>query len=111
MLDRHTADEIYDVIAENDGLYLVNFSLASLHICAHLRADLERLSDSFQDAIGIGEVQLLPTSEAIHEFDLNSIPTLLLFKGPAEIERVEQFWTYDALEEYLSMVTSFYSAG
>ncbi|MCA8963008.1 MAG: hypothetical protein KDC38_20940, partial [Planctomycetes bacterium] len=99
MLRRHSPDEIFDVIADNDGLFLLNFSLPSISICATLRSDLERLSDTFESQIEIGEVQLAPQTDLIMEFGLTSIPTLLLFQGPNEIERVEQFWTFDALEE------------
>jgi len=57
----------------------------------------------------MGEVQLPPDSELIQEFEQTSIPTLLLFQHSAEIERVEQFWTFRALEDYLYLVTAFYS--
>ena len=109
LLKRHTPDAIYEVIAGNEGLFLLNFSLPSIHICAHLRADLERLSVPFESAVDMGEVQLPPDSELIQEFELTSIPTLLLFQDSAEIERVEQFWTFRALEDYLYLVTAFYS--
>ncbi len=110
LLTRHAPDAIHDVIAENQGLFLLNFSLPSIHICAHLRADLERLSIPFETAVDMGEVQLPPDSGLIREFELTSIPTLLLFQDSAEIERVEQFWTFDTLEEYLHLVTAYYAA-
>ncbi|MFN0059780.1 MAG: thioredoxin family protein [Planctomycetota bacterium] len=107
-LVRYAAERIHETIAENQGLFLLNFYFPLAGPSEFLRKDLEQLSQLFNDAINFGEVELPYWSALIREFAVRSIPTLLLFNGSAEVERVERFWTIDALRDYLQLASSYY---
>lgn len=100
---------VHDVIEQNVGLFLVTFSFPGAQVYQTFREELTVVASRFESWIRFGEVLVSAEPSLVQDFDLTSFPTLLLFQGADEVERVEQFWAPEPLTEYLETIQSFYS--
>jgi len=108
-LVRLVPDSVHDVIAENSGLLLLSFSLPLHNFCEFFRGELANLAPSFHGAIAFADVELTVRSGLLKDFAVKTIPTLLLYKGPDEVERVERAFAPDVLGDYLQTAVAFYN--
>lgn len=100
---------VHEVIESNHGLFLVTFSFPGTQVYQTFRKELSSVAERFESWIRFGEVLVSAEPTLVQDFDLTSFPTLLLFQGADEVERVEQFWAPEPLTEYLETIQSFYS--
>ena len=106
----YTPDEVVQVVDKNSNLLLVHFGSPLASACEFIRQELEMLAPSFDENIlAFAEVELpLQDFEVIQAYNLEEIPTLILFSGSVEVERMEQILLPEELKEFLETATSFY---
>ncbi|MGA1203943.1 MAG: thioredoxin family protein [Planctomycetota bacterium] len=104
------ADEVTEVVARNDGLLLLHFGSPLASSCELVHQQLEGLQPHFEGAIRFAEVHLpLQDTEMLSRFSIEEIPTLILFRGTREVERLEEILLPAELRELLEGCVSFYS--
>jgi thioredoxin 1 len=73
----------------NSGdLILVDFWAEWCMPCRNLEPLLDSLSAKYQGSVTIGKLEISKFQETAVEHSISNIPTLLIFKGGKEIERV-----------------------
>lgn len=106
----YRADELTRAIANNRGLLLLHFGSPLASPCELIHRQLETLAPLFEGRLDFGEVELpLQDLELIGTFRIEDVPTLLIFQGQKEIERLDAVLTIEALKNTLESVVSFYS--
>lgn len=110
----YTVDEVSQAIAESQGLLLVHFGSPLASSCEFVRRELELLASrsTSQVPLTFAEVEL-PLQELglIQQYGIEEIPTLILFRDGAEVERLERVLLPEELEEFLEASVSFYAGG
>ena len=107
----YSANQVSEAIARNRGLLLVHFGSPLASTCEFVRRELELLAGEFESRIVFAEVELpLQDLELIHRYEIEDIPTLILFRGDAEVERLDQVLAPEELRDLLESSASFYSA-
>lgn len=62
--------------------------------------------------LGFAEVELpLQELSLIQQYEIEEIPTLILFREGEEVERLERVLLPEELEEFLEAAASFYASG
>ncbi|MFN0057051.1 MAG: thioredoxin family protein [Planctomycetota bacterium] len=106
----YSANQVSEAIAKNSSLMLVHFGSPLASTCEFVRRELELLADEFEGRILFAEVELpLQDLELIHRYEIEDIPTLILFLGDKEVERLDQVLAPEELRELLESSASFYS--
>ena len=102
--------EVNQVVDGNSNLLLVHFGSPLASACEFVRQELEMLASSFEEsAIQFAEVELpLQDFDLIQSYNLEEVPTLILFSGSVEVERLERILLPEELKEFLEAATSFY---
>ena len=106
----YSPDEIVQVIGRNSGLFLVHFGSPLASACEFVKQELEALAGQFDGSpIHFAEVELpLQDFELIQSYNLEEIPTLILFADDGEVERLERILLPEELKEFLETAMSFY---
>ncbi len=111
-LKSYRADEVAQAIDQNDGLFLVHFGSPLASSCEFVHKELELLASRFASAVTFGEVELpLQDLELIQRYRIEEIPTLILFHGDNEVERLERILLPEELCGFLEAAASFYGSG
>ena len=98
----YRAGEVSDAIELNVGLLFIHFGSPLASSCDLVRKELERLAPSFEDRIEFAEVEIpLQDLDLIQKYGIETIPTLTLYQGSTEVERVERLMLEDELRELL----------
>ena len=107
----YTPDEVRRVVDENQGLLLLHVGSPLASSCEVVHQALENLANTeVSTYVELAEVELpLQDLDLIQKFSLETVPTILLFHGNREVERLEQLLQEDELREFLEIVVSFYS--
>lgn len=106
------ADEVSRAIESNRGLLLLHFGSPLASSCELIHRQLETLAPLYQSRVGFGEVELpLQDLEMIRNYRIDEVPTLLLFHGQKEVERLDHVLSTEALKEFLDTALSFYGSG
>lgn len=104
------ADEITTVIAQNRGMLFVHFGSPLASSCEVVHKILDELAPEFAGRIRFAELELpLQDLELIRRFSIETIPTLVLFRGDTEVERLEQLMQESDLRDLLRMAASYYA--
>lgn len=104
-----TADQVSRAIQGNRGLLFIHFGSSLASSCEVVRGELEALAPRFAGKIRFAELELpLQEVELIQRFEIESLPTLILFKDRREVERLEHLMLKEQLEEFLELSISFY---
>ena len=105
----YTANEVVQVIAENRGLLLVHFGSPLASSCDFVHKELEMIAPVFEERLQLAEVELpLQDVEVLRRYSIEEIPTVILFRGATEVERLEQIFLPEEFREYLETCVSFY---
>jgi thioredoxin-like negative regulator of GroEL len=105
----YSANEVVGVIAANRGLLLVHFGSPLASSCEFIRKELESTAPLFEGSIRIAEVELpLQDVEVLRKYEIEEIPTLILFRGSEEVERIEKILLPDEFRGFLDACASFY---
>lgn len=105
----YTADEVVNVIEENRGLLLVHFGSPLASSCEFVRRELEMVAPTYSDRLGIAEVELpLQDVEVLRRYAIEEIPSLILFQGTEEVERLEKILLPDEFREFVESCCAFY---
>ena len=111
-VQNYTPDQVRRAVDENRGLLLLHVGSPLASSCEVVHQALESLAGTqLGEFLEFAEVELpLQDLELIQKFSLETVPTLLLFKGNAEVERLEQLLQEEELRDFLEIAVSFYSA-
>ena len=106
-------DEVTLAVQQNEALLLLHFGSALASSCELIHRQLESLAPVFEARIEFAEVELpLQDLELIQRFGIEDVPTIVLFQGSKEVERLDSVQTTEALHDFLEAAVSFYgSAG
>ncbi|MCI0650863.1 MAG: thioredoxin family protein [Planctomycetes bacterium] len=106
-------NEVSRAIQQNEGLLLVHFGSPLASPCEFVRQELETIAPEFEEQrLHFAEVELpLQNFELIQAFGLEEVPTLILFFGSQEVERLERILLPEELKEFLDTALSYYSSG
>ena len=108
----YTANEVSHAIQRNRGLLLIHFGSPLASSCELVHKELARMAPGFDGRLGFAEVELpLQDLELIQKYGIESLPTLILYQGSEEVERVERLMLEDELQEFLELSHSYYSTG
>ena len=80
---------------------LVDFFAEWCGPCRMLAPVLEKLSSQYEENTKIVKVDIDEESELAHQFKVQSIPTLILFKNGQEAERVVGFQSEEDLKNLI----------
>lgn len=94
-----TDDKFKDDIAS--GVVLVDFFATWCGPCKMMAPVIDELSGEFDGKAKIGKLDVDENNKTASEFGVQSIPTLILFKDGAEVERMVGFQSKEALKEVL----------
>ncbi|MEM7260661.1 MAG: thioredoxin family protein [Planctomycetota bacterium] len=103
--------EAAPLIAANTGLLLVHFYSPLQSASSTLHRELDDVAPTFDGRIQFAEVEPLKDRELAQDLAIEHLPTLILFQGTEEVERVEGDMQPEALAEFLDTVASFYTSG
>jgi thioredoxin-like negative regulator of GroEL len=107
----YSAGEVVGVIAANRGLLLVHFGSPLASSCEFIRKELQGIAPLFEGRLEIAEVELpLQDVEVLRKYAIEEIPTLILFRGSEEVERLEKILLPDELRGFLDSCASFYGS-
>ena len=103
-------DEVHQLVSDNGNLLLVHFGSTLASACEFVRQELEMLAPSYDESIlKFAEVELpLQDFDLIQSYNLEEVPTLVLFAGAEEVERIERIFLPEELKEFLDLTVSFY---
>lgn len=101
-------DEVIRAIEDNTGLLLVHFASPLASACEQLHQDLSEIANAL-DLAHIAEVDVpLRELEVINRYEIEQLPTLVLFNGNQEVERLEEVLSGEELKQFLADSVSYY---
>lgn len=107
----YSANEVVGVIAANRGLLLVHFGSPLASSCEFIHKELETIAPLFEGQLQLAEVELpLQDVEVLRKYGIEEIPTLILFRGSEEVERIEKILLPDEFRGFLDSCASFYGS-
>ena len=107
----YNSSQIVEAIRGNTGLLFVHFASALASSCDVLRRELESSAPLFAGVVDFAEVEVsLSDMELIHAHRLEQIPTLVLYRGSEEVERLDALLGLEDLQQFLHDSVSYYLA-
>lgn len=105
IMDPISAEQFREVVANSDVPVVVDFFAEWCGPCKMLSPVLESLAPEFEGKLKIVKVDIDQAGDVAQEFKVVSVPTIVFFKGGAEVDRVVGFQSADALKnKFNSMV-------
>jgi thioredoxin-like negative regulator of GroEL len=105
----YTPGEVVDVIAANRGLLLVHFGSPLASSCEFVHKELEAVAPHYGERLQIAEVELpLQDVEVLRRYSIEEIPSVILFRGNSEVERLERILLPDEFREFIDACLAFY---
>ncbi|MFQ5653841.1 MAG: thioredoxin family protein [Planctomycetota bacterium] len=103
------SEELVQFITENQGLLLVHFGSPLASACEFVHQELWQLAPELEERVRFATVELpLQDLELIQTYGIEEIPTLILFAGDREVERLRRIMLPEELKEFLDTCSSFY---
>lgn len=97
---RHFDDSNFkQEVVDSDIPVLVDFWAPWCNPCRMLAPVIEKLADRYDGRLKVGKVNTDESPAASAQYDIHSIPTLLVFKAGKEVERLVGFMPEPALVE------------
>ena len=93
--------QLKEVLLAEDRAVLVDFWSQWCAPCLRLRPHLEKLADTYADRVRMVAIDVEKHEEAKDDYDVMSLPTLVLMKGGATIHRFVGPTLPSAVEEHL----------
>lgn len=88
-------------IKKSKGIALVDFWAPWCGPCQMMGPIIEELAKEYQDKIKIGKLNVDENPQTAQEFQVMSIPTLIIFKDGQETERITGAQDKETLQEKL----------
>ena len=105
----YSVDEVVRAIGDNSGLLLVHFGSPLASSCDFVRRELEMIAPIHGSRLRLAEVELpLQDVEVLQRYSIEEIPTLILFSGDSEVERLERILLPEEFREFVESCLSFY---
>src|SRR5262245_29665549 len=83
-----TKDTFPAQVLESAQPVLVDFWAAWCAPCHRLAPVVERLAEAFAGRVAVGKVNVDDDPELARAYDIRSVPSLLVFRGGAVVERI-----------------------
>lgn len=99
-----TEDAFANKVEQASRPVLVDFSAEWCPPCKMLAPVVERLSMEFQDQLDVFSVDTDQQPGLSQRFMISGVPTLIFFKGGAEIKKLVGFRDYDTLKKEVQSV-------
>ena len=97
-----SGSEIAGVTSGTGKLSLVDFSASWCGPCKMLHPVLVKVSDELADRVDFYEIDVDESQQEAARFGVRGVPTLIIFKGGNEIDRLVGFRDKAALSEHLA---------
>jgi len=105
----YSAEQVLDLIGTNRGLLLVHFGSPLASSSDFVCKELEILMDGFIGRVGFANVELpLQDIDLLRRYSIEEIPTLILFSGCVEVERLTQIFLPNELRDFLENCCSYH---
>jgi thioredoxin 1 len=100
-LDHYDKDSFDQKVLKSDKLVLVDFFATWCGPCKMATPVIEELADEYKDKLVAGKVDVGEEQELAGQYGVMSIPTVILFKGGEEVDRMVGFPGKDGYEQLL----------
>lgn len=98
MAQRITAAEFESEVLAAEKPVLVDFYSDSCIPCKRLSPILTRLEEQFREQVKIVKVNILYEEALTEQYEIQAAPTLVLFQGGTEVNRLRGAVTADEIE-------------
>lgn len=96
-----TATNFQDVVLESDRPVLVDFWAEWCQPCHMLSPTIQQLADQYGDRVTVAKLNIDDAKELAATHSINSIPSVLVFKGGQVTDRIVGVQGIDAYTEAL----------
>jgi thioredoxin 1 len=83
------------------GIVLVDFFAMWCAPCRRLTPILEQVAEEFQGRVKIGKVDIDQEQATAAQFEVSSVPTMILFKDGKEVDRILGLRNLEDLKKFL----------
>ncbi len=97
---KHLTDETFEKEIEK-GVALVDFFAAWCGPCRMLTPIIEEVSEHFKEKATIAKVDIDSEQKIASEYQVTSVPTMILFKNGKEIERLVGLRDVESINELI----------
>lgn len=100
LIKKLSGDDFKEAIAE--GIVLIDFFAEWCPPCRMLEPILEELASEMQGKMRLCKIDIDQAQTVTSEFQVTSVPTLILFKNGKEVNRSEGLKDIQVLKEFVS---------
>ena len=102
-------EELEEHLDRSDGLSLVHFGTPLVSACSFTQRSLALISPDFGQQVQFATVDVpLQEIDVLRQYSLRTVPTLVLFDGGREVERLERILLPAELRLFLQDAVAFY---
>ncbi len=83
------------------GVVLVDFNAVWCAPCRMLSPIIEQVAEHFHDKVVIAKVDIDNEQKIAAQYQVTSVPTVVLFKNGKEVDRLVGLRDFDALKEFI----------
>lgn len=98
---RVNAESFDEEVLKSDVLVLADFYSDSCIPCKRLSPVLAELEEDFDSSLKIVKININFDSELAERYDVQSVPTLVLFDNGTEVERIKGLSRKDDIKEVI----------
>ena len=96
-------------VSENQGLLLVHFTSPMVTSCSFMRRSLALIAPEFREQVNFTEVEVrLQEVRFMKHYSIRAVPTLVIFDGSNEVERLDRILLPAELRVFLKDSVAFY---
>ena len=100
MLKKINEEEFENEVLKNDKLVIVDFFATWCAPCQMLMSVLEEISKERED-IDIIEIDVDEAKDLSFNYEIEAVPTMIIFKNAVQVDRIGGFYTKNELLEEL----------
>lgn len=100
MLKKISEEDFKSEVLENNKTVIVDFFATWCAPCQMLMPVLEEISNEIDD-LDIVEIDVDKARNLAMSYDIEAVPTMIIFKNGSQIDRLGGFYTKDELTEEL----------
>ena len=97
----HITDETFDDTTKN-GIVLLDFYADWCGPCRMLTPVLEEIAEDLQGKVTIAKLDIDTQTKTASKFEVSSVPTMIIFNGGKEVERIIGLRDAETLKEILA---------